>query len=52
MFGKARFRDVIRRNAQGSAAQILSAVFDALDQFTLGQKTADDITLVVVKADQ
>ena len=52
MFGKARFRDVIRRNAQGSAAQILSAVFDALDQFTLGQKTADDITLVVVKAEQ
>jgi serine phosphatase RsbU (regulator of sigma subunit) len=42
----------VRRNARGSAAEILNAVFEALDQFTLGQKTVDDITLVVIKVEQ
>lgn len=52
MFGKARFREVVRRHAQASAANILSAVFDTLGQFTRGQKTADDVTLVVIKVEQ
>jgi sigma-B regulation protein RsbU (phosphoserine phosphatase) len=52
MYGKERFRAVVRRNARGSAAEILNAVFEALDQFTLGQKTVDDITLVVIKVEQ
>ncbi|MEJ2642589.1 MAG: SpoIIE family protein phosphatase [Desulfosarcinaceae bacterium] len=52
MFGKKRFREVVRRHAQETAPQILGAVFDALEQFTLGQKSADDITLVVVKVER
>jgi sigma-B regulation protein RsbU (phosphoserine phosphatase) len=52
MFGKKRFRDVVRRNADGSASQIVGAVLEELDQFTRGQKRADDITIVVVKVEQ
>jgi sigma-B regulation protein RsbU (phosphoserine phosphatase) len=52
MFGKKRFREVVRRSAGGSASDILNAVLEELHQFTLGQKTADDITLVVVKVEQ
>jgi sigma-B regulation protein RsbU (phosphoserine phosphatase) len=51
MFGKDRLRDIIRRKAGESAAHILSAVYDELDLFTVGQKSEDDITLVVIKID-
>ena len=49
MFGKARLRNIIRNQAAMGAGDILNAVYDDLNQFTLGQKTADDITLVIVK---
>jgi phosphoserine phosphatase RsbU/P len=52
MFGKQRFREVVRHHAHGTASQILGAVFDALERFTLGRKSADDITLVVIKVEQ
>lgn len=51
MFGKERLRNVIRHNAKAEAGDILSAVYDELNQFTLGQKTEDDITLVIIKVD-
>jgi sigma-B regulation protein RsbU (phosphoserine phosphatase) len=51
MFGKERLRDVIRRKAGESASTILSSVYDELNEFTLGQKSEDDITLVVIKVD-
>jgi sigma-B regulation protein RsbU (phosphoserine phosphatase) len=51
MFGKERLRNVIRQNAKAQAGDILSAVYDELNQFTLGQKTEDDITLVIIKVD-
>ncbi|MDB4264860.1 serine/threonine-protein phosphatase, partial [bacterium] len=51
MFGKQRLRNVIRQNAKAQAGDILSAVYDELNQFTLGQKTEDDITLVIIKVD-
>jgi len=51
MFGKERLRDVIRQNAKSDAGDILNAVYDELNQFTLGQKTEDDITLVIIKVD-
>jgi sigma-B regulation protein RsbU (phosphoserine phosphatase) len=51
MFGKERLRNVIRQNARAEAGDILSAVYDELNQFTLGQKTEDDITLVIIKVD-
>ena len=49
MFGKQRFRSIIRKNATADANGILNAVYDALGQFTLGLKAEDDITLVVIK---
>lgn len=49
MFGKERFREVIRSRARENAAGILNAVYDELDQFTQGQTSEDDITLVVAK---
>ena len=51
MFGKERLRKVIRSNARAGAGDILSAVYDELNQFTLGQKSEDDITLVIIKVD-
>ena len=52
MFGKQRFKDVVRRNATDSAENILNTVFQELDHFTQGMKPEDDITLVVVKIAQ
>ncbi|MGE4504959.1 MAG: SpoIIE family protein phosphatase [Desulfovibrionaceae bacterium] len=49
MFGKARFRQVVRRAASGSAQEVLDAVYAALGSFTDGAQVTDDITLVVLK---
>ncbi len=49
MFGKARFHDIIRRNAAARAQGILDAVYDELERFRSGLKPEDDVTLVVVK---
>ena len=51
MFGKARFRNIIRRNAHAAAGEILDAVYSELNQYTGGQKSEDDITLVIIKID-
>jgi sigma-B regulation protein RsbU (phosphoserine phosphatase) len=51
MFGKARFRKIIQKNAHAAAGDILNAVYSELSLFTRGQKTEDDITLVVIKID-
>ena len=52
MFGKQRFKEVIRRNAAASAETILNKVFQEQAQFSRGMKPEDDITLVVVKVAQ
>ncbi len=49
MFGKDRLRSVIRENREGSAADILQAVLDAIQDFRQEASQLDDITLVVVK---
>jgi sigma-B regulation protein RsbU (phosphoserine phosphatase) len=51
MFGKTRFRNIIRENAHAAAGDILNAVYSELSQYTRGQRSEDDITLVVVKID-
>ena len=51
MFGKTRFRSIIRNNANAAAGDILNAVYSELNQYTLGQRSEDDITLVVIKID-
>jgi sigma-B regulation protein RsbU (phosphoserine phosphatase) len=52
MFGKDRFKEIIRQYSNESAGGILNAVFNDLEQFTKGQKPEDDITLVIIKLDQ
>ena len=51
MFGKERFRSIIRKNSHAAAGDILHAVYHELNQFTRGQRSEDDITLVVIKID-
>jgi sigma-B regulation protein RsbU (phosphoserine phosphatase) len=51
MFGKARFRNIIRENAHAAAGDILNAVYSELNRYTRGQRSEDDITLVVIKID-
>jgi sigma-B regulation protein RsbU (phosphoserine phosphatase) len=49
MFGKDRFKDVVRAHANATAKEMLSMVMDAIDKFSQAHEKADDITLVVVK---
>jgi sigma-B regulation protein RsbU (phosphoserine phosphatase) len=48
-FGKERFRELLRREAQNSAQEMVAAVFDELDRFCRGMPYQDDVTLVVIK---
>jgi len=51
MFGKERFRNIIKKNAPDGSSDIVNAVFNELNQFTRGRKSEDDITLVIIKVD-
>ncbi|OEU82353.1 MAG: hypothetical protein BA873_12810 [Desulfobulbaceae bacterium C00003063] len=49
MFGKERFKDIIRRNSMERAQTILDMVFQEHVHFSWGVSPEDDITLVIVK---
>ena len=49
MFGKKRYRDIIRAHAQMPAKEILMAVIADLDKFCHPFQKEDDVTLVVIK---
>ena len=49
MFGKDRFKQIIRRESARSAHDILDAVYQELYRFGSGYKPEDDITLVIIK---
>ncbi len=49
LFGKKRFRDILRRQARSSAQEMVGAVFDELGRFCRGMPYEDDATLVVIK---
>jgi sigma-B regulation protein RsbU (phosphoserine phosphatase) len=49
MFGKKRFKAILRERAKGSAKDIVDAVFDAVREHSGGAKLEDDVTLVVIK---
>jgi len=51
MFGKKRLCEIIQKHAESSAEDILSAVYAGLHTFMDGAKSADDITLVIIKVD-
>ena len=52
MFGKKRLCEIIQKHAELSAEDILSAVYAELHTFMDGAKSADDITLVIIKVDE
>ncbi len=49
MFGKERFKALLRHYADRPTAEILNMVFTTLKEFRAGRKAEDDITLVLVK---
>ena len=49
MYGKRRFKDIIRKNADKNASEILEHVYHDVHSFTEGLKPQDDITLVILK---
>ncbi len=51
MFGKQRLQDIIKENHQLPAQELLDCVYSALNSFTFGTKSEDDITLVIIKVD-
>jgi sigma-B regulation protein RsbU (phosphoserine phosphatase) len=52
MFGKDRFREIIREYARQPAQKITDAVFDAVSAFRQSVKQEDDITLVIIKIEE
>jgi sigma-B regulation protein RsbU (phosphoserine phosphatase) len=51
MFGKSRFKDLIRAHARRSATDILQAVISGLEDFSRPLEKEDDVTLVVIKVE-
>jgi len=51
MFGKKRFRDLIRTHARKPAREILNSVIRNLDEFRGRLAKEDDVTLVVIKVE-
>ena len=49
MFGKKRYCNILRHNADLNATAIIDAVYQELEKFTSGSKQKDDVTLVVIK---
>jgi sigma-B regulation protein RsbU (phosphoserine phosphatase) len=49
MFGRQRFYDIVRQNADRSAGRILEAVLEAVDEFRNHRPPEDDLTLVIIK---
>lgn len=52
MFGKDRFKNVIREHANESATRILDIVLSCLDDFQQSRQKEDDVTLVVIKIEE
>ena len=49
MFGKERFKDIIRQHADQPAREIIQTIITAVDRFCHPLQRADDVTLVVTK---
>ena len=52
MFGKQRFREIIRENAHMGSNDILDAIYSEINTFSKGLKKEDDITLVIIKIEE
>jgi sigma-B regulation protein RsbU (phosphoserine phosphatase) len=52
MFGKARFKDIIKTHVDLPAKEIIGLVISALDEFSHPLQKEDDVTLVIVKVQE
>jgi sigma-B regulation protein RsbU (phosphoserine phosphatase) len=52
MFGKIRFKDIIKTHADLPAKEIIASVISALDEFSRPLQKEDDVTLVIVKVQE
>ena len=52
MFGKKRFRDIVRENAHLESNEIIDAVYNELNTFSRGLQKDDDATLVIIKLEE
>jgi sigma-B regulation protein RsbU (phosphoserine phosphatase) len=50
-WGEERMMDAAAAAKDGSAEEVLKAIFDAADQFTAGAPQHDDMTLLILKLD-
>ncbi|MND04154.1 Stage II sporulation protein E (SpoIIE) [compost metagenome] len=48
-FGAGRLCDVVRQNAEGSAREIVDAIFEPATSFRGGEPQNDDMTAVAVR---
>jgi serine phosphatase RsbU (regulator of sigma subunit) len=49
MFGMARLRALLRDNRDKSSAEMISTICKAVEEFTVGLKQADDLTVIIIK---
>ena len=49
LFGRERFKEIIRRNASQDAEEVLKAIVESVEKFRGEASQHDDITLVVLK---
>ncbi len=52
MFGKERFKDIIKTHADLPAKKMVGTVISALDEFSHPLEKEDDVTLVIVKVEE
>jgi sigma-B regulation protein RsbU (phosphoserine phosphatase) len=52
MFGQERLGELVRRNAHGSAQELVWNVRHGLRAFTQGQPLADDTTIIACKVNE
>jgi phosphoserine phosphatase RsbU/P len=49
MFGMDRIKQLLRENRDESSAKMIEVLCTAVEEFTVGKKQADDLTVVIVK---
>ena len=50
-FGKTRFKEIIHQNQSKSANQLVSVIYEEVKKFIGDASLKDDLTIVVIKAD-
>jgi sigma-B regulation protein RsbU (phosphoserine phosphatase) len=49
MFGMPRLRELLRDSRDLTSAEMIAGLCKAVEEFTRGEKQADDLTVIIVK---